>query len=504
MQLLLVFLAVLQMYILPRGGATAGSVEKEACPGGNCESSYSFNNDDVLIRKQRYARGPGGGRTDSDRQDDSDGVQIETVEWDEDDIDRPHYHGQSEIYKAVLLQTDPEDDQPAQKPPLAENDIPPDQDLDDFKARSAPMAEDKADGSTDTVIDKDRDEKDETLTSEASEDKGSSKNKNVESKKKRRKSGKRDHDDFSDLHFHRMSSLYQTVMTKGELEEEEETKGSEVTGQSNGEGQDDDLDLDESKNGDEKGDDSGLEEPEDLSDTTANQDNDLNVDKESFNVSEDKGSPQNLDVEPKKKRKKRNAGKRDHDDYTGLHFHRMSSLYQTVMTKGELEEEEEVNGSKVTGQTNDEGQGDIDKESGSDKHECSENCNCPSCQKGQQETEESSEDEDNEDGGGVKSSEEDGGGVKSSEEDGGGATSEEDGGGATSEEDGGRATNSEEDEVYEDTDQRPVEKLNEEETQDKERESAEEDTPINVKDYISRMLVKYRDERLVHTHTDDP
>ncbi|XP_078693233.1 uncharacterized protein LOC144922971 [Branchiostoma floridae x Branchiostoma belcheri] len=470
MQLLLVLLAVLQMYILPRGGATAGSVEKEACPGGNCESSYSFNNDDVLIRKQRYARGPGGGRTDSDRQDDSDGVEIETVEWDEDDADRPHYHGQSEIYKAALLQTDPEDDQPAQKPPLADDHIPADeitmQDLDDFKARSAPMAEDKADGSTDTVTDKDRDEKDETLTSEASEDKESSQNKDVESKKKRRKSGKRDHDDYTGLHFHRMSSLYQTVMTKGELEEEEEGKGSEVTGQSNGEGQDDDLDL-ESKNGDEKDDDSASEEQEGLSDTTVNQDNDLNVDEQSFNVSEDKGSPQIKDVEPKKKRKKRNTGRRDHDDYTGLHFHRMSSLYQTVMTKGELEEEEDVNGSKVTGQSNDEGQGDVDKESGTDNQGCSENCNCPSCQKGQQQTEESSEDGDNaddgggamnsgedvggakrseEDGGGAKSSEEDGGGAKSSEEDGGGVkSSEEDGGVKSSEEDGGAVKSSEED-----------------------------------------------------------
>ncbi|CAH1245421.1 Hypp7481 [Branchiostoma lanceolatum] len=544
MQLLLLSLAVLQIYSWPRGGANAGPVEKdaEACPGGNCDSSYSFNNDDVLIRKQRYAMsgrgGPDGGQTDSDREDDSDGVQIETLEWDEGDHDGPHFHGQSDIYKSVLLQTDPEDGQPVQKPPLAGDDEPADEkpakDLDKFKARSAPTTEDKAaleDSTTDE--DRDNDDKEKTLMFEDSEDKESSQNKDVEPKKK---TGKRDHDDFSGLHFHRMSSLYKTVMTKGELEEEEEeVNGSEVKDQSNGEGQDDDLDVEDSKNGDEKDkdeengpedaegptditadenkdsvdknkdDENGPEETEGPSETTADEDRD-SVDEKLIDSSEDKESFQSKDVEPKKKRRKRDTRKRDHDDFSGLHFHRMSSLYKTVMTKGELEEEEEeVKGSELKGQSKDEGPDDeVEKESTTtdennnepEPDECTdENCSgCPSCQNEKPETsedeaEEASEDEDNvEDEGGAKGSEEDGGGAMSSEEDGGGDKS--------GEEEGGGATNSAE------------EQLNGEENQNKEdeheTEPVEDDSPINVKDYISRVLLKYRDERLVHTHTDDP
>ncbi|XP_066266519.1 protein starmaker-like [Branchiostoma lanceolatum] len=528
MQLLLVSLAVLQIYSWPRGGANAGPVEKEACPGGNCDSSYSFNNDDVLIRKQRYAMsgrgGPDGGQTDSDREDDSDGVQIETLEWDEGDHDGPHFHGQSDIYKSVLLQTDPEDGQPVQMPPLAGDDEPADEkpakDLDKFKARSAPTTEDKAaleDSTTDE--DRDNDDKEKTLMFEDSEDKESSQNKDVEPKKKKKKTGKRDHDDFSGLHFHRMSSLYKTVMTKGELEEEEEeVNGSEVKDQSNGKGQDDDLDVEDSKNGDEKDkdeengpedaegptdttadenkdsvdknkdDENGPEETEGPSETTADEDRD-SVDEKLIDSLEDKESSQSKDVEPKKKRRKRDTEKRDHDDFSGLHFHRMSSLYKTVMTKGELEEEEEVKGSEVKGQSKDEGPDDeVDKDS--DEHECTDE-NCPGCSSCQNEKPETSEDEAEE---------------APEDEDSG----EDEGGEKSSEEDEGRATNSEDDEVVKETDQRTSaeEQLNGEENQNKEdehkTEPVEDDMPINVKDYISRMLVKYRDERLVHSHTDDP
>ncbi|XP_035692275.1 spore wall protein 2-like [Branchiostoma floridae] len=525
MQWLLVTLVVLQIYIRARGGASAGPVEREACPGGNCDSSYSFNNDDVLIRKQRYSSsgpggGPGGTRTDSDRDDDSDGVQIETLEWDEDDVtDGAHFHDQSDIYKAALLHTNPEDDQPVQKPPLAENDLPADdenpvgEDLDKFKARSAPMAEDKVPSDDSTGTNEDSDDEEKTITSKESEDEGSSQNKDVEPKKKKRKSGKRNHDDFRGLHFHRMSSLYQTVMTKGELEEEEEeVKGSEVTGQSNEEGQDDnlddeDLDLEGSKNGDEidkdKDNENGPEDAEDHTDTTDDEDKDLNVEEKSSDGSEDKESSQNKDLEPKKKRRKRDTGKRNHDDFRGLHFHRMSSLYQTIMTKGELEEEEEeVKGSEFEGQDNDELQQD-DKESettdedndGPCGHECTDE-NCPFCKGEKQETSEDKTDEAFEEEGTV----EDGGGEKNSGGDGGGAKSNG--------EDDGRAKNNVGEVTDKETDQQhSEEKLDEEQDQNKdehETESVEDDTPINVKDYISRMLVKYRDERLVHTHTDDP